>query len=63
MIGEGVCELKIDYGQGHRIYFGQIGSTIVILLCAGDKSTQEKDIQIAREYWRDYERNENANKY
>ncbi|MBD2664298.1 addiction module killer protein [Richelia sinica FACHB-800] len=61
-VGEGVCELKIDYGPGYRVYFGQIGTTIVLLLCGGDKSTQEKDILIAKEYWRDYERSNNPNK-
>lgn len=60
-VGEGVCKLKIDYGPGYRVYFGQIGSTIVLLLCGGDKSTQEQDILKAKEYWRDYERRENAN--
>ena len=53
-VGEGVFELKIDYGPGYRIYFGQIGSTIILLLCGGDKSTQEQDIEKAKEYWRDY---------
>jgi putative addiction module killer protein len=47
-VGEGVCELKIDYGPGYRIYFGQIGLTIVLLLCGGDKSTQEQDILRAK---------------
>ena len=61
-VGEGVCELKIDYGPGYRVYFGQIGSTVVLLLCGGDKSTQEQDILKAKEYWRDYERRENTNK-
>lgn len=61
-VGEGVGELKIDYGPGYRVYFGQIGSTIVLLLCGGDKSTQEQDILKAKEYWRDYERRENTNK-
>ncbi|MGI2902504.1 type II toxin-antitoxin system RelE/ParE family toxin [Tolypothrix sp. VBCCA 56010] len=51
---EGVCELKIDYGPGYRIYFGQIGTTIVLLLCGGDKSTQDQDILKAIEYWKDY---------
>jgi len=59
-VGEGVCELRIDYGSGYRIYFGQIGSTIVILLCGGDKRTQAQDIRKAKEYWADYERSENA---
>lgn len=53
-VGEGVCELKINYGPGYRIYFGQVGTTIVLLLCGGDKSTQEQDIRQAIEYWTDY---------
>jgi putative addiction module killer protein len=61
-VGEGVYELRIDYGPGYRVYFGQVGSTIVLLLCGGDKSTQEQDILRAKEYWRDYERSENPKK-
>lgn len=61
-VGEGVFELRIDYGPGYRIYFGQIGLTIVLLLCGGDKSTQQQDISKAKEFWRDYERRESANK-
>ncbi len=53
-VGEGVCELRIDYGPGYRVYFGQVGSTIVLLLCGGDKSTQAQDIRKAIEYWKDY---------
>ena len=55
-VGEGVCELRINYGPGYRVYFGQIGLTIVLLLCGGDKSTQEQDIEKAKEYWSDYGR-------
>ena len=53
-VGEGVCELKIDYGPGYRVYFGQVGTTIILLLCGGDKSSQEQDISLAIEYWNDY---------
>lgn len=53
-VGKGVYELKIDYGAGYRIYFGQIGNTIIILLCAGDKSTQDRNIVQAQEYWENY---------
>lgn len=55
-VGDGVQELRIDYGPGYRVYFGQLGSTIVLLLCGGDKSTQAKDIEQAKRYWNEYRR-------
>jgi putative addiction module killer protein len=61
-VGEGVFELRIDCGPGYRIYFGQLEKTIVLLLCGGDKGTQAQDIRKAKEYWKDYERRENAYK-
>ena len=53
-VGGGVLELKIDYGPGYRVYFGQVGTKLVILLCGGDKSSQSEDIRRAIEYWEDY---------
>ena len=53
-VGRGVKELKIDYGPGYRIYFAEENETIVILLCAGDKKTQTKDIQKAQKLWAEY---------
>lgn len=55
-VGEGVMELKIDYGPGFRVYFAQLGSKLVILLCGGDKGSQPRDIKAAKEYWTDYRR-------
>jgi len=48
-LGGGVAELRIDVGAGYRVYFVRRGSMVVILLCGGDKSTQDKDIRRARE--------------
>ena len=53
-VGEGVCELRINYGPGYRVYFGQVEETIVLLLIGGDKSTQEQDIRNPKKYWTDY---------
>jgi len=52
--GEGICELRVDYGPGYRVYYGQDGNTLIILLCGGDKRTQQKDIERAHGYWKDY---------
>ena len=52
-VGEGVSELRIDYGPGYRIYFVQRGQTLVILLAGGDKHTQDRDIKTALELARE----------
>lgn len=54
-VGEGVSELRIDYGPGYRVYFTAKGKEIVILLCAGDKRTQTRDIEQALKIARDLE--------
>jgi putative addiction module killer protein len=46
---DGLVEMRIDYGPGYRIYYVRRGAEIVILLCAGDKRTQQRDIKRARE--------------
>ena len=51
---DGVLELRLDFGSGYRVYFGEDGDTIVILLCGGDKATQEQDIEKAKSYWKEY---------
>jgi putative addiction module killer protein len=50
-VGEGVHEARIDYGPGCRLYFGNDGADLVILLLCGDKRTQDQDIKVARNYW------------
>lgn len=58
-IGGGAFESRIDFGPGYRIYFGTDGDE-VILLCGGDKSTQDADIARAKEHWKDYKRRNRA---
>jgi len=48
-VGEGISELRIDYGPGYRVYFIHRGQELVILLAGGDKRTQDRDIKIALE--------------
>ena len=55
-VGDGVFELKDDFGPGYRIYFAEHGKDIVLLLCAGDKSNQQADIGTAKNYWTDHQR-------
>lgn len=57
-VGEGVCELRVDYGPGYRIYFGQKGQTLVVLLCGGDKRSQDRDIRLAKQYWHEFKLSE-----
>jgi putative addiction module killer protein len=47
-VGEGVSELRIHYGPGYRVYYIQRGAVLIVLLCGGDKSTQDKDIETAK---------------
>ena len=57
-VGDGVWELRLDFGPGYRIYYGEVDHTIVLLLCGGDKSSQRRDIERAKNYWKEYrERN------
>ena len=58
-IGDGIYELRIDYGNGYRVYFGQIGLVVILLLCGGDKSTQNRDIRKAKEFWQNFKRQNN----
>jgi putative addiction module killer protein len=54
-IGESVHEMKVDVGQGYRVYFGNVSNMVVLLLCGGDKRTQKADIKRAKEFWSDYQ--------
>jgi len=55
-VGEGITELRIDVGADYRVYFGRHGQQCVILLCGGDKDSQQKDIARAKKYWADWKR-------
>jgi putative addiction module killer protein len=53
-VGEGVSELRIDYGSGYRVYFVRRGVTLIILLTGGDKRTQDRDIEKALKMAREF---------
>ena len=53
--GEGISEMRIDYGPGYRVYYKDLGKEIIILLCGGDKRTQQADIAEARKIAKIYE--------
>jgi putative addiction module killer protein len=53
---DGVWELRVDVGPGYRVYYAVAGREIVLLMCGVDKRTQSKDIELASEYWQDWQR-------
>jgi len=53
-VGGGVNELRFFFGPGYRVYYGQDGDTLVVLLCGGDKGNQRKNIRQAQDYWKEY---------
>jgi putative addiction module killer protein len=61
LLRQGVCELRIDWGPGYRVYYAMLGRLCVLLLCGGDKRRQSSDVDRALEYLRDYrERSETS---
>ncbi len=54
-VGEGISELRLHFGPGYRVYFKQRGKVLIILLCGGDKATQDKDIKRAKQLAEDLE--------
>ena len=55
-VGSGVLERRINVGPGYRVYFGRDGDTLIVLLGGGTKERQQRDIEDARDLWREYKR-------
>ena len=53
-VGGGIFELRLHFGPGYRIYFGQIDNRLILLLCGGDKTSQQRDIELAKSYLIEY---------
>ena len=56
LLMEGVCELRIDYGPGYRVYYARIGDKVLLLLIGGDKRQQQADIDTAVAYLKDWKK-------
>lgn len=54
-VGDGVWEMRIDVGAGYRIYYARDGEQVMLLLCGGDKRTQDADIKDAKKHWNDWQ--------
>ena len=52
VLGDGICEMRIDVGPGYRVYYAQEGQNVYLLIIGGDKSSQRRDINKARELWK-----------
>ena len=61
-VGAGVSELRLAFGKGYRVYFAQEGDKIILLLCGGDKGSQDRDIREAKAYLQDYRRRDHGKK-
>jgi putative addiction module killer protein len=59
LVGEGVGELRIHYAKGYRVYYKEYGDKIILLLIGGDKSSQSRDIEKAKQLWERYRQNIN----
>jgi putative addiction module killer protein len=54
-VGDGIKELRMFFGSGYRVYFAENGDEVVILLCGGDKGSQDTDIEQAKTYWKEFQ--------
>jgi putative addiction module killer protein len=60
LIDDGLFELRVDTGAGYRVYFGRSNSQSIVILWAGDKSTQQRDIEKSQQYWIEYRNRDHA---
>jgi putative addiction module killer protein len=60
-LGDGISELKINYAKGYRVYYGELNGKIILLVLGGNKSTQKKDIDKAKEIWEKIKNEKNGN--
>ncbi len=53
-VGDGISEMRVHYGPGYRLYFMREGATVIVLLCGGDKGSQQRDIERAKQLAQDW---------